>query len=117
LIAAVFASGANNSVDTAAVRGISSNLIRIIHPFHPFTGRQLHYVGVRYNRYGKRLLLRADALTICSVPPQWTDTVAVDPEVVLGEGRTLIRVADLLRLAELVERLAAERRAKQRGEV
>jgi len=73
----VFGSRRNNSVNTAAVRGISSNLIRIIHPFHPFTGRQLHYVGVRYNRHGKRLLLRADALTICSVPPQWTYLVDV----------------------------------------
>ena len=32
--------------------------MRIIHPFHPFADRQLVCVGERYNRYGKRLLLR-----------------------------------------------------------
>jgi len=35
----------------------------------------------RYNRSGKRLLLRVDDRTVCSVPPQWTDSVAPDPEV------------------------------------
>jgi hypothetical protein len=69
---------------------------------------------VRYNRYGKRLLLQVDAERICSVPPQWTDTVAPDPEVVLGRKRALFRFADLLELEQLVGHLVAERRAKRR---
>jgi len=59
-------------------------------------------VGERYNRYGKRLLLQVDAETVCSVPPQWTDLVAPDPEIVMGEERSLFRVADLMELARLV---------------
>jgi Family of unknown function (DUF5372) len=62
-------------------------------------GRQLLCVGERYNRSGKRLLLRVDDKTVCSVPPQWTDTVASDPEVAMGQGRALFRVSDLLELA------------------
>jgi len=62
-------------------------------------------VGERYNRYGKRLLLQVDDETIRSVPPQWTDLVALDPEIVMGEGRSPFRVADLLDLARLLERL------------
>jgi hypothetical protein len=62
-------------------------------------------VGERYNRYGRRLLLRVDDVTICSVPPQWTDLVAPDPEIVMGEHRALFRVADLLELARLVGQL------------
>jgi hypothetical protein len=62
-------------------------------------------MGERYNRYGRRLLVRVDAETACSVPPQWTDLVAPDPEVVLGEKRALFRVADLLDLTRLVARL------------
>jgi hypothetical protein len=80
--------------------------VRVTHPFHPLSGRQLVCVGERYNRYGKRLLLRVDENHVCSVPPQWTDIVAPDPEVVLGGGRSLFRVADLLELADLVSRLA-----------
>jgi hypothetical protein len=72
---------------------------------------------VRYNRYGKRFLLQVDEETICSGPPQWTDIVAPDPEVVLGKRRALFRVADLLELQRLVGRLAAERHAKRRGKV
>jgi len=80
--------------------------VRITHPFHPLGGKQLACVGERYNRSGRRLLLRVDEATICSVPPQWTDLVALDPEIVLGEQRALFRVADLLELARLVEQLS-----------
>jgi hypothetical protein len=70
-------------------------------------------VGERYNRYGKRLLLQVDEQTVCSVPPQWTDLVADDPEIVLGGGRALFRLADLMELERLVSRLA--RRAGPQG--
>ena len=74
-------------------------------------------MGVRYNRYGKRLLLQVDDSMTCSVPPQWTDTGTPDPEVVLGKRRALFRVADLLELEGLVGRLIAERPGKGRGRV
>jgi len=70
----------------------------VTHPFHPLSGQQLVCVGERYNRYGTRLLLRVDNERVCSVPRQWTDVVAPDPEVVIGKGRGLVRVADLLEL-------------------
>ena len=63
-------------------------------------------MGERFNRYGKRLLLQIDDQTVCSVPPQWTDLVAPDAEIVMGEGRALLRVADFMDLARLVDRLA-----------
>jgi hypothetical protein len=80
-------------------------LVRITHPFHPLSGREVACVGERYNRYGRRLLLRVDDVTVCSVPPQWTDLVAPDPEIVIGAYRTLFRVADLLALGRLVDQL------------
>jgi hypothetical protein len=79
--------------------------VRITHPFHPLSGRQFACVGERCNRYGKRLLLRVDDVTVRSVPPQWTDLVAPDPEIVMGGHRALFRVADLVELAQLVEEL------------
>ena len=62
-------------------------------------------MGERYNRYGRRLLLRVDDVTVCSVPPQWTDLVAPNPEIVIGQYRALFRVADLLELERLMDRL------------
>ena len=92
---------------------MGTRLVRVTHPFHPLSGRQLGCVGERYNRYGTRLLLRVDEDRVCSVPRQWTDVVAPDPEVVIGGGRSLFRVADLLELADLVLRLVAqEQRAR-----
>ncbi len=85
--------------------------MRVTHPFHPLSGRQLVCIGERHNRYGPRLLLCVDEDHVCSVPRQWTDVVAADPEVVIGEGRALARVADLLELADLVSRLVAQERA------
>jgi uncharacterized protein DUF5372 len=52
-----------------------------------------------------RLLLQINDHSVCSVPPQWTDVVTPDPEIVLGGQRALFRVVDLLDLAGLVDRL------------
>jgi hypothetical protein len=70
-------------------------------------------VGERYNFSGRRLLLRVDDAAICSVPPQWTDLVAPDPEIVIGEHRALFRTADLLELARLVEQLGGRDPSKK----
>ncbi len=87
--------------------------MRITHPFHPLSGRRLTCVGERCNPYGKRLLLQADDVTICSVPQQWTDLVAPDPEIILGKHRALFRVADLLDLARLVDQLSRRNFAEE----
>jgi hypothetical protein len=50
-------------------------------------------------------LLQVDEDTLWSVPRQWTDVVAPEPEVVLSDGRALCRVRDLVALAQLVARL------------
>jgi hypothetical protein len=99
-----------NSSRTARSSDSGTRLVRVTHPFHPLSGRQLVCVGERYNRYGTRLLLRIGQDHVCSVPRQWTDVVAPDPEVVIGEGRALIRVADLLGLADLVSHLVGQER-------
>ncbi len=80
-------------------------LVRVTHPVHPLSGKELACVGERYNRYGRRLLLRVDEVAVCSVPLPWTDLAAPDPEIVLGKRRALFRVADLLELARLVDQM------------
>ena len=80
--------------------------MQVTHPFHPLRGQQLPCVGERYNRYGMTLLLETSDGAVCAVRPHWTDVVAPDPEVVLGGQRALFRVADLLELARLVDRLS-----------
>ena len=115
MMAKDFGCATSSSGNNAAIPGVSAHLVRVTHPFHPLSGQRLQYVGARYNRYGKRLLLRVDDTTVWSVPPQWTDIVAPDPEVVMGRGRSFFRVVDLLELAVLVEHLAAARGGRRPG--
>ena len=115
------AQAACNSPRNAGIPAASAQLVCITHPFHPFSGRQLVCVGERYNRSGKRLLLRVDDRTICSVPPTWTDVSVPDPEVTIGRERALFTVADLMELALLVRRLSlcgdAESSSSLQGEL
>ena len=104
----------SRSANNAAITCTSAQLVRVTHPFHPLSGQRLQYIGTRYTRYGKKLLLRVDDTTICSVPPQWTDIIAPDPEVVMSQQRALFRVADLLELASLLAVLPAEKRGEHR---
>jgi Family of unknown function (DUF5372) len=83
--------------------------VRVTHPFHPLFARQLPCVGRRYNRHGERLLLQTEDAAIWSVPPQWTDLVAPDPEVVMSHGRAVLRFADVVELADLVDRLSGKK--------
>jgi hypothetical protein len=46
-----------------------------------------------------------DDQTVCSVVPQWTDMVSPDAEMVMGKGRALLRVSDLMELTRLIARL------------
>lgn len=89
--------------------------MRVTHPFHPLFAKQLPCVGRRYNRQGERVLLQTDDGTIWSVPPQWTDLVSPDPEVVMGNGRALLRGCDLMELADLVARLSSKSVTGSRG--
>ena len=94
-----------SSIQSASVSAATTHLVRITHPFHPLSGKQFACVGERQNRSGRRLLLQVDDATVRSVPPQWTDLVAPDPEIIMGEHRALFRMADLLELVRLVDQL------------
>ena len=88
--------------------------MRVTHPFHPLFARELRCVGKRYNRYGERFLLESDGGQVWSVPRRWTDLASPDPEVVLGDGRLLLRIADWMQLADLVVDLSGGTAARQR---
>ena len=98
-----------NSLQNADVAFASAHQVRVTHPFHPFSGQSGVCVGERHNRHGRRLLLRFDDGAVCSVPPQWTDAIPPDPEIVIGQSRALFRVSDLMELAGVVARMIPPR--------
>ena len=91
--------------------------MRVLHPFHPLSGQQLLCVAKRYNRYGTHLLLQMNDDAVCSVPLQWTDLVAPDPEIVRGRRRTLFCTRDLMDLARLVGDLKRQLRPRKGRDV
>ncbi len=79
------------------------------HAFHPLAGQVFEFVKRRKNWRADRVYFFDGAGELACVPAEWTDVVAPDPFVVMAQGRCPFRLAGLLELAELVERLSAER--------
>ena len=75
------------------------------HRFHPLCGRQFEFVARRRNWGEDRVYYHDERGELVSLPTGWTDAAEVDPFVVVAAGRSPFRVADLLELADLADRL------------
>ena len=83
----------------------------MVHPFHPWSGREFEFVQRRRTWDGDRVSVRGPGGDVVSLPAGWTDAVAPDPFVVVAAGRAPFRTADLLAAADLVARLRGRRSA------
>ena len=63
--------------------------VRVIHPFHPWSGAEFVLVGVRQAWGEDRVFFFADDGTQKSLPTGWTDAGVLDPFVVVAGGRGL----------------------------
>ncbi len=75
----------------------------MIHPFHPWHGREFLLVTYRHNWGEDRVYVHDDDGRLVSLPAGWTSLVPPDPFVVVSAGRSAFRVQDLLELACLIE--------------
>lgn len=85
--------------------------MRVTHPFHPLAGAEFDLAFHRHNWGEDRVYFFDERGVLRGIPAAWTDRAAPDPFVVMAAGRCPFRVADLVALADLVERLG------QRGTV
>jgi len=74
----------------------------VVHPFHPWAGREFEFVQRRRTWDVDRVFFRVPGAGVMSLPARWTDAVAADPFVVVAAGRAPFRTEDLLAAAELV---------------
>jgi len=79
--------------------------VRITHPFHPLSGRQLRRVGESANWAGRRVVCADDGGAVYAVPIEWTDVAVPGAEYAHSAGRAYFLVADLVALAGLVARV------------
>jgi hypothetical protein len=68
-------------------------------------GRRFPFVSRRRNWGEDRVYYYDEQGELCSLLTVWTDAADADPFNVMAAGRCPFRVADLLDLADLVERL------------
>jgi hypothetical protein len=80
----------------------------VTHRFHPLFGRVFEFVVHRHNWGEDRVHLHDENGRLFSLPAGWTDVAPLDPFVVLANGRCPFSSADLLALADLIDRLRAQ---------
>jgi Family of unknown function (DUF5372) len=63
----------------------------VTHPFHPLRGREFEVVDLRQAWGEDRVYYIGDDGELARLPATWTDLVAPDPCVVVGDGRADFR--------------------------
>ena len=81
--------------------------MRIIHPFHPLSGRQFDLIEHRAIFAESVVYFHDDSGELREIPAAWTDFVALDPFVDVAAGRSPLHAGRLFELADLV-RVARE---------
>ena len=76
---------------------------RVVHPFRPLCGQEFEQLSRREGLSEDRLYFEDRDGRAASIPKHFTDLAPIDPVVVMGQGRCLFRVADLLELCSLIE--------------
>lgn len=83
-------------------------MLRVTHPFHPLSGRELPWVEERMSAtHERRVQYHDERGHLQSMPSSWTSLGEEDVVVQVGAGRAHLRLADLLRLCELLARIGA----------
>jgi len=77
----------------------------VTHPFHPWVGREFVFVAVRQTWGEDRVFFFDEDGAQRSLPRDWTDAGDVDVFVAIADGRSALRVVDLLDLVEFVDGL------------
>jgi hypothetical protein len=77
---------------------------QVTHPFHPLFGREFEAVTVRHNWGENRVYYHDEHGRLALIPTSWTSLGPSDPFIVAAHGRACFRVADLLRLAGMIQK-------------
>jgi hypothetical protein len=92
-------------VRTAPHSDKAKQFFRIVHPFHPWRGREFELIDLQ-RRWGQwRVYYVAEDSATAYLPASWTEIGPRDPFVEQAQGRAITRVEDLLELVKMVEGL------------
>jgi Family of unknown function (DUF5372) len=80
-------------------------MFTVTHPFHPLYGQQFEILTYRHNWGEYRVTFYDTPEHVRALPAAWTSLVPPDPSVALANGQAAFRVADLLELSRLLQRI------------
>jgi hypothetical protein len=89
-------------------------MFTVTHPFHPLYGQQFEILTYRHNWGEYRVTFYDTPEHVRALPAAWTSLAPPDPSVVLAAGQAAFRVADLLQLAQVLQRI---QHAREEGAV
>ena len=81
-------------------------IVRVTHPFHPWSGREFVFLAVRQTWSEDRVFFLDRDGRQFSLPLGWTDAAAPDAFVTMAAGRSPLRFADLVELRRLIDGLS-----------
>ncbi|MGO8947563.1 MAG: DUF5372 family protein [Ktedonobacterales bacterium] len=84
-------------------------MFTVTHPFHPLYGQQFEILNYRHNWGEYRVTFYDTPEHVRALPAAWTSLHPPDPSVVLAAGQAAFRIADLLQLAQVLQRIQHER--------
>ena len=85
-------------------------MFTVTHPFHPLYGQQFEILNYRHNWGEYRVTFYQTPDHVRTRSAAWTSLVPPDPCVVLAAGRAAFRMADLLTLSSLIDRIEQGRK-------
>jgi hypothetical protein len=89
-------------VRTAPHSDKAAQTFTIIHPFHPWHGRQFELIEL-CRRWGQwRVRYLTESGDTAYMPASFTDIGAKDPFVEQAQGRAIARTEDLLELVKMI---------------
>ena len=97
--------GRSRALSTAPSSGSAGGRFRVIHPFHPWLGREFELVVHRRTWGEDRLFFYDERGRLIALPASWTDFVSPDPFIKIAAGRSLFRAEDLCELVEQIRSL------------
>ena len=78
---------------------------RVTHPLHPLFGQEFELVEYRNNWGEDRVYFFNTKGEVQSISASCTNAAGIDPFVEIAAGRSFFRTRDLIKLAELMERV------------
>ena len=94
-----------NAPSIAPISIQQARRLRIIHPFHPLSGKQIDLVEHRFIFTESFVYFHDDDGHLREIPSAWTDFVKCDAFVEIAAGRSQLHAGCLLEVVDLIDRL------------